>query len=200
MFRQPFKVKLHNYHMKNKAALEEEKQIARALDGVEAAFKWLYDQYKNPHFVICLRYSSSKEEAEDMLQEGFIQIFNELNRFDSAKGSFYNWSVKVIINSCLQHIRKKKIVFTDIEDAGLQQRLADDYNAFAQLSLEETMAALQKMPDGYRTVFNLYHIEGYSHKEIAEMLGITESTSKTQLMKSKSYARYLLTNEIGIER
>lgn len=186
--------------MENKAVREEEKQILLALEGSEAAFKWLYDAYKKALFLICLRYCSSREEAEDMLQNGFIQIFNELAKFDRNKGTFYTWTSRILVNVCLQELRKKKILFQSVDDPAIHQRLHDDYDAIASLSLEETLKTIQKMPSGYRTIFNLYHIEGYNHKEIADMLGITESTSKTQLMKSKVYAKKLLINEFEMTK
>ncbi len=186
--------------MENKAVREEEKHILLALDGSEAAFRWLYDSYKKGLFLICLRYCSTKEEAEDMLQNSFIQIFNELSRFDREKGTFYTWSSRIAVNVCLQAIRKKKIAFQSVDEPAVQQKLKDDYDAIAHLTLEETLKTIQKMPSGYRTIFNLYHIEGYSHKEIADMLGITESTSKTPLMKSKVYAKKLLINEIEMSK
>ena len=186
--------------MENKAVREEEKHILLALDGSQTALRWLYDAYKKSLFLICLRYCSTREEAEDMLQNGFIQIFNELSRFDRNKGSFYTWSSKIMVNICLQELRKKKIQIQPVDDPVIHQKLKDDFDAIAHLNLEETLKTLQKMPSGYRTIFNLYHIEGYNHKEIADMLSITESTSKTQLMKSKVFAKKLLTNEIEMTK
>lgn len=186
--------------MENKAVREEEKHILLALDGSQTALRWLYDAYKKSLFLICLRYCSTREEAEDMLQNGFIQIFNELSRFDRNKGSFYTWSSKIMVNICLQELRKKKIQIQPVDDPVIHQKLKDDFDAIAHLSLEETLKTLQKMPSGYRTIFNLYHIEGYNHKEIADMLSITVSTSKTQLMKSKVFAKKLLTNEIEMTK
>ncbi len=191
---------MHISYMENKAVREEEKQILLALDGSQTAFRWLYDAYKKSLFLICLRYGATREEAEDMLQNGFIQVFTELSRFDRNKGSFYTWASKIMVNICLQELRKKKITIQSVDDPVIHQKLKDDFDAIANLSLEETLKTLQKMPSGYRTIFNLYHIEGYNHKEIADMLSITESTSKTQLMKSKVFAKKLLTNEIEMTK
>ena len=172
--------------------------IKSALKGDEKAFKTLYDAYKTALFTLCLRYSGSREEAEDMLQDSFIKIFKELNKFDRSKGSFYTWASKISVNTCLEHIRKQKISIENIEDEKTIHSMQDQFNVLAALELKEIINELQKMPPGYRTVFNLYFFEEYNHKEIADQLNITESTSKTQLMKSKNMLRNLISKEMNI--
>lgn len=153
----------------------------------------LYDMHKVKWFMICLRYAPGRAEAEDMLQEGLINVFKELKQYDPKKAAFSAWSNKVIVNAALQYLRKWK-------NLNLNQSIDDYEDQFAQnddvvdtLSARELNALVQKLPDGYRVVFNLYVMEGYKHREIAEMLSISESTSKTQLLKAKK----MLGNQIA---
>lgn len=141
-------------------------------------------------YVLCLRYCSVTEEAKDVLQEGFIKIFRDIHQYDESRGKFDYWMKRVFVNTCLESLRKKKKEWTSLEDA--VNVPSDEPNTISVLSLQELTLLIQKLPVGYRTVFNLYVIEGYSHAEIAEKLGITESTSKTQLMKAKSLLRQKL--------
>lgn len=150
----------------------------------------LYEQYKVQMFRICLRYGNNRMEAEDMLQDGFITIFKDLNRY-SFKGPLGGWMRKVMVNSCLQHIRKNKnkLFVVDIQDVPEQEPpTASEHIP----RLQELTQMIQKLPTGYRTVFNLYVIEGYTHKEIAELLTININTSKSQLSKAKKMLRVLL--------
>ncbi|MBK6354556.1 MAG: RNA polymerase sigma factor [Saprospiraceae bacterium] len=174
----------------DKALLEiEENLIIRAKQGDDRAYKVLYDKYCNAFFAICLRYSSSREEAEDMLQDSMIKIFRELHTYDKEKGTFYTWGARIVINTNLASLRKSNIKYDALESENLANTLKDQYNVLAELELKDVVAALQEMPSGYRTVFNLYYFEGYNHQEIAEQLGVSESTSKTQLMKSKVFLK-----------
>jgi len=139
--------------------------------------------------MICLRYAQHKMEAEDMLQEGLISVFKELKQFDSDKATFSAWSNKVMVNASLQHLRKwKKLNFNQSID-DYEDRLSYPEDAFGKLGAKELTTMVQNLPDGYRTVFNLYVIDGFKHKEIAEMLSISENTSKTQLLKAKKMLR-----------
>lgn len=175
--------------------------IIQALKGIEQGFHYLYKSHNKSIMLICMRYLNSKEEAEDLMQDAFVQIFRQLHQFDTTKGSFYNWIYTVTVNTVLQHLRKKRLSFTDIlNNEALQLTMSHDQDVISDLDLQSIISKLQSMPLGYRTVFNLYCIEGYNHKEIAEKLGITESTSKTQLMKSKSLARQILSSEFEISR
>ncbi len=179
------------------AANREDDLIRDALAGKEFAFKELYNLYNKALFVICLRYNNSKEDAEDRLQDAFIKIFKELHQFDREKGAFYTWCSRITINANLEQIRKNKIAFQELSGETLNL-MQEQYNLLADLELKEIIQKVQKMPPGYRTVFNLYFFEGYNHKEIGEKLGISENTSKTQLMKSKNYLKTFLVSEIGI--
>jgi RNA polymerase sigma factor (sigma-70 family) len=164
---------------------EESKIIKQCLRNNAKAQRALYDLHRVKWFMICLRYAPNKSEAEDMLQEGLINVFKELKQYDSKKATFSAWSNKVMVNAALQYLRKWK-------NLNLNQSIEDYEDSFAQtedviekLSTKELNSFVQKLPDGYRVVFNLYVMEGYKHREIAELLSISESTSKTQLLKAK---------------
>jgi len=168
---------------------DENKTIKKCLRGNTQAQRSLYDMHKVKWFMICLRYAPNKMEAEDMLQEGLISVFKQLKQYNPERASFSAWSNKVMVNASLQHLRKwKKLNFTEtVED--YENKITYDENIFETLGAKELTIMVQKLPEGYRVVFNLYVIEGYKHKEIAEILSISENTSKTQLLKAKRMLR-----------
>lgn len=164
--------------------------IISAKNGDRKAAKQLYELHKQSLFMVCMRYAKDRSRAQDYLQETFISIFKNLHQFDTSKGAFGAWAKRIAINVCLMDIRKNNLYSVNISEA--EVIATDTPNALSQLSLKEMLRMIQQMPDGYKTVFNMYVIDGYSHKEIAEELGISVSTSKTQLMK----ARLLLQKKI----
>lgn len=139
--------------------------------------------------MICLRYAHNKMEAEDMLQEGLINVFKELKQFDPKRATFSAWSNKVMVNASLQHLRKWKKLNYDQHIDEYENQLVTNEDVFDNIGTKELMALVQNLPDGYRVVFNLYVIEGYKHQEIADILSISENTSKTQLLKAKRMLR-----------
>ena len=161
---------------------EEQKIIKKCLQGNARAQRQLYELHKVKWFMICLRYAPSRMEAEDMLQEGLISVFKELKQFDRKRANFSAWSNKVMVNASLQYLRKwKKLRFNeDVEDH--QNYIPIEESVYDQLGVKELTSMVQKLPDGYRIVFNLYVMEGYKHKEIAEMLSISENTSKSDFI------------------
>ncbi len=148
----------------------------------------LYEKYKVPLFRVCLRYAKDRMQAEDMLQDGFIKIFSDLHQFN-FQGSFEGWMRRVMVNTALQHIRKHKKFRDTIDLDQLNEAFQTSEVATDQLNVQALTRLIQKLPDGYRTVFNLYVIEGFPHKEIAGLLGISENTSKSQLSKAKALLR-----------
>jgi RNA polymerase sigma-70 factor (ECF subfamily) len=132
-------------------------------------------------------------DAEDILQEGFVKVFNNLHKF-RGDGSFDGWVRRIFVNTSIEHIRRKSI--TTIADEGYEKKLLDtNTNALENLFEKDIIKTTQVLSDGYRTVFTLYAIEGYSHKEIAARLGITESTSKSQFSRAKALLRNMLTHQ-----
>ena len=158
--------------------------ITECINENRTAQKKLYDTYKVKMYTLCLRYMSYKMDAEDMLQEGWVKVFKNIQSFDSKKGNFYSWIKRIFINTNLEHIRKKRFQFDDVSDAEMEQSTTVN-KPIHDMALQELILVLQELPTGYRSVFNLYVLEGYTHKEIAEKLNISSSTSKTQLMKAK---------------
>jgi len=128
---------------------------------------------------------SNRQDAEDMLQEGWVKVFKVLDTYDSSKGSFYGWIRKIFVNTNLEFLRKKRLQFDDLSEQTVIYNLSFEMDVFDQMSMQEMVKLLQELPNGYRSVFNLYVIEGYTHKEIGEKLNISPNTSKTQLMKAK---------------
>ena len=159
--------------------------INQILQGNKKAFRVLYDKYGRLFMLICKRYFSSKQDSEDMLQEAFISIFRDLKQFDQERGQFQHWAKRVVINTCLQRIRKKTVLddFDNLEDKQFDMGVSPD--VLSTLSLQDLTSVIHKLPTGRRIVFNMYVIDGYTHKEISEQLGISVSTSKTQLMRAK---------------
>ncbi len=159
------------------------------------AQKHLYDRFAKKMMGVCLRYSDCEEEAQDLLQDGFIKVFERIESY-AGSGSLEGWIKKVMVNTALDNFRKKKHERFQVELESEMNLIAVHEEAHDQLSAKELLKIIQKLPAGYRTVFNLYVIEGYSHKEIGEMLGITESTSKSQF----SRARLQLQKTIQLEK
>lgn len=164
--------------------------IKSCLKGERKSQSLLYHIFCKKMFGVCLRYAKNKEEAEDLLQEGFIKIFTKLHQFEN-KGSFEGWMRRIIINTILERFRQNNFLYaiTNLEAVSEEASYETGFEDFAAGDL---LNYIQKLPAGYKMVFNLYAIEGYSHKEIAEMLGITEGTSKSQLSRSRELLQKML--------
>ncbi len=143
----------------------------------------LYKRFAPKMYAVCLRYSNNTENAQDLLQEGFIKIFRNLNRFRN-EGSFEGWIRRIFVNTSIEFFRKKTNLFSITEKDDL---IVEDgsLNALDKLAEKDIIKLVQELSPGYRAVFNLYAIEGYSHKEIGNMLNISEGTSKSQLARAK---------------
>lgn len=177
-----------NLTIKKSITLESLVEQCRNQDG--RAQRMLYERLSSKMLGVCRRYIGDALEAEGVLVHGFLKVFNKINQF-SGTGNFEGWVRRIMVNESLLYLRKNKSMYleVDIEEA----RTEPDYGQAAYLFEErELMEMIDKLPIGYRTVFNLFAIEGYSHKEISEQLNINENTSKSQL----SRARALLKNEV----
>ncbi len=147
------------------------------------AQKAFYEFFSRTMYGICLRYSNSPDDAKDILQDGFIKIFAKLDQF-SNKGSLEGWLKRIFINTALEHYRVNK-VYMEQSDVEMAYDQAIQGFAIEKITQKEILEVLSKMATGYRTVLNLYAIEGYTHAEIAEMLNISEGTSKSQLSRAR---------------
>jgi RNA polymerase sigma factor (sigma-70 family) len=150
----------------------------------------LYKLYAAKMFTVCLRYANNSHYAEDILQEGFIKVFINISKF-RGEGSFEGWIRRIMVNTAVEFIRKTTSYLKEIEIEKVVN-YSDDFDVVNKLCADDLMKIIQSLPGGYRTIFNLYVIEGYAHKEISDMLGINEGTSKSQLAR----ARYLLQHKI----
>ncbi|MEP7168442.1 MAG: sigma-70 family RNA polymerase sigma factor [Bacteroidota bacterium] len=172
--------------------MQDDELIAGCLNGSNHHFNELYEKYAYSLYGICLRYSKDKDEAKDVLQDGFIKVFTQWKTFDINKGSFEGWLKRIFVNQAIDCYRKKKILLNSLPAEDLSDELPNDYDNEEyefDFSQEELRGMIQQLPDGYRTVFNMFVIENMGHKEIASMLGISENTSKTQFFKSRKLLR-----------
>ncbi len=162
-----------------------DKLIHDSIKGHRHAQTKLYEDMSPKMFSICLRYSKNREEAEEILQEGFIKVFTFIHQFNFS-GSFEGWARKIMVNTALQKYRGKAALHavTDINEAG--QEIGEPETIIARLGSKELLGMVQQLPPGYRLVFNLYVFEGMKHREIASMLGITEGTSKSNLSDARA--------------
>jgi RNA polymerase sigma factor (sigma-70 family) len=145
----------------------------------------LYRRFSSKMYAVCFRYANNSDDAQDLLQEGFIKVFRNLHRF-RAEGSFEGWIRRVFVNTAIEHYRKKSVNLSSVSEKEEDSIEVADISAIDKLAQKDILKIIQELSPGYKTVFNLYVIEGYSHKEIGELLGISEGTSKSQLARAKS--------------
>lgn len=180
--------------------LKEEQLISRCKNGRSSSQRLLYDTYAAKMFRICFRYVRNEFDSEDVLIKGFMKVFKNLDRFEyRGEGSLEGWIKRIMINESLMFLRKNNNF--NLVPSSEAQFVETEASADVNLAAEDIYALILELPTGYRTVFNLYAIEGYSHKEIANQLGISENTSKSQLSKARAALRNLLVkNGIQNER
>ncbi|MFP5040721.1 RNA polymerase sigma factor [Parasediminibacterium sp. JCM 36343] len=163
--------------------------IMQAQKGDSAAMQALYQQYSKAMFSTCTRMMGTKEDAEDVLQEAFIMTFKNLHQLKEA-AQFGGWLKRIVVNECIRHC-KKKIATSGWEEYGEQheQPMDDSIHWWEQVGMEQIHTQIKTLPDGCRQIFTLYAVENYSHRDIAESLGVSESTSKSQYHRAKQLLR-----------
>ena len=171
---------------------DDELLIKKILGGNQAASKTLYERHESYWFRICLRYARNRTEAQDIFQEGVVKVFQVIGKFNGEKGSFKAWSNKVIVNELLKYLKKNQWQQSFDTLDTLEEKNIGSVDILDKITAKELIQLIQKLPFGYRMVFNLYEIEGYSHREIAEQLNISVGTSKSQLSKAKKALRQQL--------
>ncbi|MEP6949062.1 MAG: RNA polymerase sigma factor [Ginsengibacter sp.] len=178
MIKTPVKLKEQSNH-----TLSESDLIQGCISGNRQMQEILYRQFSPKMYGVCLRYSGNVEDANDLLQEGFIKIFKNLVRF-RGDGSFEGWMRRIFVNTSIEHFRKKVKLYNVSE---VQENTIEDVelNVLDSMAEKDIILLVNELAPGYKAVFNMHVIEGYSHKEIAEILGITEGTSKSQLARAK---------------
>ena len=148
----------------------------------------LFDRFAGKMMGVCLRYANDASEAEDMLQDAFLRIFQHIDQF-KFEGAFEGWVRRVVVNAAIRTIEKKKIQYKELEE-NMYDVPRVEATAYNHLNQEELMKLINQLPDGYRIVFNLSAIEGYSHEEIGAMLNIQPGTSRSQLVKARKMLQY----------
>jgi len=172
---------------------KENELINGCLKRDASAQRLLYDTYSPKMYGLCFRYVKDSMDAEDILVGAFTKVFDKIQQFKN-EGSFEGWIRKIVVNEALTFLRKNRSMYLeiDLDQADFQP----DYNSLSDhLETEDLLSIIQALPTGYRIVFNLYAIDGYTHKEIADQLGISENTSKSQLSRARAYLQKVLAEQ-----
>ena len=165
---------------------KEQKIIDACLKGDRAAQKQLFNRFAPVMYSVCLRYVGDREVAQDLLQDGFVTLFTKLDSY-KGDGSFEGWVRRIFINTSLMYLRKKDALRMTEDLDNVRNLSSDIPTQIENIGYGELMKLIAQLPPGFRTVFNMYVVEGYSHKDIAEELGITETTSRTQLSRARNW-------------
>jgi RNA polymerase sigma factor (sigma-70 family) len=157
--------------------------ISGCINGDRKMQEILYYRFSPKMYSVCLRYSNNTDDAQDLLQDGFIKVFKNLDKF-RGEGSFEGWLRRIFVNTSIEQFRKKTKIttVTDKQENYIEDK---EWNAFESLAEKDIIKIVQELSPGYRQVFNMYIIEGFSHKEIGDILGISEGTSKSQLARAR---------------
>ncbi len=170
---------------KSAKLMEEQQLIEECKKNNRLAQKELYNRFARKMLGVCLRYINDRETARDIMQDSFVKVFTSLDTY-SGSGAFENWMRKIFINSALEYLRKADVLREASDwDSMAEPVESVSVSAISELSAAELMKLIRSLPSGFRTVFNLFAIEGYSHREIASMLDITESTSRSQYTRAR---------------
>lgn len=171
--------------------MDDDQLVKRCVKGKQSAQKLLYERFSDKMFGVCLRYVHRRDAAQDVLQDGFVKVFKHLKKYKS-KGSLEGWIRRIIVNTALDYIRKEKSKGYTVPVEEVSYLLEKNDYIIEKMSADELLKLIHTLPEGFRNVFNMYALEGYSHKEIAELLNITESTSKSQYSRAKVQLRELV--------
>lgn len=168
--------------------MDDTSLVIECVKGDSRAQRMLFERFSKKMLGVCMRYAKSTEQAEDVLQDGFIKVFSKLNDF-KHDGSLEGWIRRIMVNTSLDQIRKENKLLGNISLDNVDYKLQDNAFVLENLAAKDLMKMVQSMPVGYKVVFNMFAIEGYSHKEISEHLGISENTSKSQYSRARAYLR-----------
>jgi RNA polymerase sigma-70 factor (ECF subfamily) len=161
------------------------------------AQRLLYDQYVERMYLLCLRYVPQEADAEEILSDAFLKCFSNINRFAYlGEGSLRAWLSRIVVNECLMFLRRKKEIKIPIDDSYVAQTVPESDATLSNINVRDILKHIQQLPTGYRTVLNLYVFEDMSHKEIAGLLQITESTSKSQLFKARAMLKQIMNHSL----
>lgn len=171
--------------------MSEEAILQGCLKNQPAAQQELYSRYSPKMLSVCYRFARNREDAEDMLQEGFIRVFTQIHQFQS-KGSFEGWIRRIIVHTCINHLKKHKKFNDSVDIAQAQTLQVREDSVPSIIQAKQVIECIRMLPIGYRTVLNLFAIDGYTHREIAGMLDIEESTSRSQYTRAKAMLEQIL--------
>jgi RNA polymerase sigma-70 factor (ECF subfamily) len=172
--------------------------IKECVKGNAKAQRFLFEKFAPKMLTVCIRYAKNKSDAEDVLQDAFIKVFNKISEFKN-EGSLEGWIRRIMVNTSLDQIRKNSKFSNDTDLEAVSYKLENNDFTFENLVSEDLLKLINSMPNGYRIVFNMFAIEGYSHQEIASTLGVTENTSKSQYLRARSFLKNEL-EKINFER
>ena len=178
--------------------MEDSALVKKCIKGDARAQRALFEKFAPKMLGVCMRYAKNSEQAEDVLQDGFVKVFTKLSNY-SGNGSLEGWIRRIIVNTALDEIRRNVKFQANVNVDDVDYKLELDSHIVEGLAAEDLMKIVNDLPDGYRIVFNMFAIEGYSHKEIAMQLNISENTSKSQYSRARAYLKTKL-EELGIER
>lgn len=178
---------------------ETEKIIQGCIKGNRTDQSQLYELLAPRMFAVCLRYSKNKEEAEEILQEGFMKVFSFLHQFN-FDGSFEGWIRKIMVNCALQKFRSKAHMHAVVDIDSTPQEIPATEDIITQIGTKELLKLVQQLPPAYKMVFNLYVFEGMKHREIAALLGISEGTSKSNLSDARSILQKAVVNSMQVAK
>jgi len=162
----------------------------KAAKGDSPSFTEIYDAIAGKMYSLCLRYAGNAEDANDWFQEGFVKLYRNLAVF-RGEGSFEGWARKIFVSICIDGIKSRNLLFPVLREGA--DAASSDLTGYDHLTNEDLMRLIRRLPDGYRTVVNLYLVEGYSHKEIGSMLNISEEGSRSQLYRARVLLQKILT-------
>jgi len=171
--------------------------INACIKGERIAQKRLYQIFADKMYGVCMRYAANEDEAKDILQDGFIKVFLHLNQFN-FKGSFEGWVRRIIVNTALEKFRDKNYLFAVSMSQNYESGDSEYDHILSELSANDLLNLIQELSPQYRMVFNLYAIEGYSHKEIGEIMNIKEGTSKSNLSRAREILKEKVSKHYGV--
>jgi RNA polymerase sigma factor (sigma-70 family) len=174
--------------------MTEKEIIEGCLKNSASAQQKLYSLYSRRMMAVCLRYTRSRFEAEDIFHEAFVKVFKNMHTWQG--GPFEGWMRKIFVNTAINHYHQNKKYFDHVDSSYAEDLLSTQENVIGQMSTQELLQTIGKLPEGYKLIFNLYVVEGYNHGEIAEMLNIAEGSSKSQLSKAKTYLKKLIEDNL----
>lgn len=182
---QRFPLPLHHTHREKQVFMDEQQLVAGCKRGDAQARRVLYEQYAPAMLSLCVRYVHDRETARDLLQDGFVKVFTKIETY-SAKGPLGAWIRRVFVTTALEYLRKYDALRSSVPLDEYEEQVEDpDASVLDRLSADDLLACVSRLPEGYRTVFNLYALEGYTHKEIASLLHIEEITSRSQFSRAR---------------